>query len=61
MTNQIISILALLALWGIIGYFLAPIMLPKPKTRKEGIVQLIISGPIFWLIFPFYILLYKKK
>lgn len=43
-------ILPILYFWSIFGFF-AVISFNKPKTKKSAIIQLIIGGPICWIIF----------
>ena len=36
--------------WAIVGYFFV-VMLRKPKDRRAAFLQLLVSGPIGWVVF----------
>jgi hypothetical protein len=38
------------ATWAVIGYFVIMVF-PKPKNKPAAFFQLLISGPLCWLIF----------
>ncbi len=40
----------ILCKWALIGYFLV-LILPMPRNKKIAIIQLIIAGPLCWVIF----------
>lgn len=50
MSDSALVTLGIFGWWGIIGFFLA-LRFKNPKTRKEALIQLLISGPAGWLVF----------
>ena len=44
------TVIAILSLWGVLGYFYA-VFSEKPKTRRSAFKQLLIIGPVGWCVF----------
>lgn len=44
------KIIQILSLWAVIGYF-AILIFPKPRNKPIALLQLLIAGPLGWIIF----------
>ena len=38
------------SIWAVLGYFIV-LTLPKPKNKVIALFQLLIAGPLCWMIF----------
>lgn len=43
-------VLRFMSIWAVIGFFLA-LVYKNPKTKRDALDLLIISGPLCWVIF----------
>lgn len=46
--------------WAFIGFFAAG-LLPNPETKKEGLKQMLLLGPFFWVGVCLFGIYYKIK
>lgn len=44
------TVLTMLCQWAVIGFFLL-MLFPKPENRRQAWGQLLVAGPIGWILF----------